>query len=352
MLCVLVMMLPILIRLPAEGPRFAGGSFWLYAVPPVWFMGLERWLLTATSAERISVPWPESRPSPLRPRARWRRQATPFSTGASIASSFVRHMARLTPTGALLREIERLCSRPVFVAIRQFTMLTLRRSILHQGIVVALSSAGAGLVINSVLGHNRKEVAEAIMWAPFPLMFVGTLAVRMAFSVPVEQRANWIFRVTERADTRADQLDAALYTVRAIGIVGPILLVAPFSLVVLDIDGIVPMLVALLCGWLLVEILMKNWRRIPFTCSYIPGKQFVPQSILRGFASFVGFTMIGWALARLSAHGRPLSMVIDAVLLAAVLITRQQRVNSWSQAPLAFEDQLPTEVNPLRLSLD
>jgi hypothetical protein len=351
MLCVLVMAVPILIRLPGEGPRFGGGSWWLYAMPPAWFMGLERWLaddvsrayfgaLAGIGALAVVLACTVATASYAVLYRRFDRVIVGPAHGAAATDHRTAPLHRVA------------VSRPVFVAIRQFTTLTLRRSTLHQGILVALSAAGAGLVISSLLGHNRQEVTEAITWAPFPLMFVGTLAVRMALIVPIEQRANWIFRMTERGDTRIDQLDAALSTVRSVGVVGPIMLVAPFAWVALGINAIAAILVALLCGWLLVEILMKDWTRIPFTCSYIPGKQFVPQSLLRGFVSFGAFTMIGWGLARSSLRGQPLSLVIDAMLLAAVPIVRRQRVDGWRQATLAFEDQSPTEVNPLRLSLD
>ena len=45
MLCVLVIALPLVLRLPAQAGSFAAGSRWLYAAPPVWFLGVERWLL-------------------------------------------------------------------------------------------------------------------------------------------------------------------------------------------------------------------------------------------------------------------------------------------------------------------
>ena len=44
--------------------------------------------------------------------------------------------------------------RPAFVAIRTFTLLTLRRSALHQGVVVAIAALGAALVVNSLLGAD------------------------------------------------------------------------------------------------------------------------------------------------------------------------------------------------------
>ena len=250
----------------------------------------------------------------------------------------------------------------MFVAVRTFTLVTLRRSVLHQGILVALSAAGAGLVTNSLIGAGvagwlvgdaraSRALLTSVLWAPFALMFVASLAVRLALAVPIDQRANWVFRITESDGARVEQLDAAVHTVRRLGVVVPLLLMAP-------LEGwcwagaIGASAVALLCGWLLVEILMRHWARIPFTCSYIPGKGFVPQSILIGFSSFVFFTTAGSGLAWGSVIGRPEAFVLDAMLLAGVLVLRRRRLLARHATPLAFEDQLPVEVSPLRLSLD
>jgi hypothetical protein len=88
---------------------------------------------------------------------------------------------------------------------------------------------------------------------------------------------------------------------------------------------------------------------------YVPEEPFlytVPQSILIGFSSFVFFTTAGSGLAWGSVIGRPEALVLDAMLLTGVLVLRRRRLLAWHATPLAFEDQLPVEVSPLRLSLD
>jgi hypothetical protein len=363
MLCVLVIALPFVVRLPGQARDFAAGSWWLFIAPPAWFTGVERWLLGDDS------------------RADFVRLAEIAGIAATLAitlaaGSYVTLYHRfdrvlLRPAQGSSRSRRRLAwnrsaatrSRPVFAAIRTFTSITLRRSVLHQGILVALSAVGAGLVVNGLIaadvggwlargGRAGAGLTAAVVWAPFVLMFVASRAVRMALIVPIEPRANWMFRMTEHEDARPEQLDAAVQIVRRIGIVGPLVLTAPLEWLVLGRQAFGVLAVALLCGWLLVEILMRGWARIPCTCSYVPGKGFVPQSILAGFSSFVLFTTAGAGLARFSVTGRPVPLAFDAVLVTAVLIMRRQRLNASSAAPLAFEDQLPAEVNPLRLSLD
>jgi hypothetical protein len=364
MICVLVISLPLVLRLPGQALPFAEGSAWLYIAPPAWFLGVERWLLGDDS------------------RAHFIRLAHIAGVGVTLATglavgSYVALYRRfdrvlLRPAQGGTGDTRRFTwhpwsqpvrSRPVFVGTRRFTLITLRRSVLHQGILVALSAAGAGLVVNSLIaadlagwlahgGTVTTGLMASVIWAPFALMFVASLAVRMALAVPIESRANWVFRMTEHDAGRADQLEAAVQTVRRVGAVVPVVFMAPLEWLVLGRDAIGVLIVALLCGWLLVEILMKGWARIPFTCSYIPGKGFVPQTILTGFVSFVAFTTTGAILARFSLTRHPGSFVLNGMLFAVVLALRRYRLNTWKDTPLAFEDQLPTEVNPLRLSVD
>jgi len=364
MICVLVISLPLLLRLPGQARAFADGSPWLYVAPPAWFLGVERWLLGD-----------ESRAHVIR-LAQIAGVAVTLASGLAVGSYVLlyRRFDRvvLRPSQGSAGSTRRVAwnpwsrpvrSRPVFVGTRMFTLITLRRSVLHQGILVALSAAGAGLVVNSLVaadvagwlangGEASAALVASVIWAPFALMFVASLAVRMALAVPIEQRANWVFRMTEQDEARAGQLEAAVHTVRRLGTTSPLLLMAPLEWLVLGRDAIGVVVVALLCGWLLVEILMKDWARIPFTCSYIPGKGFVPQTILKGFASFVTFTTAGAVLARFTLTGHPVSFALNAILFAGALALRRHRLNRWKDTPLAFEDQLPTDVNPLRLSLD
>jgi hypothetical protein len=153
MLCVLVMALPLVLRLPAQAGSFAAGSRWLYAAPPVWFLGVERSLLGDVSRAYVI---------PLTAIA----GAAVASVAAVAVGSYVYLYRRfdrvlVQPVPASARADRRVAwarparpvrSRPVFVAVRTFTLVTLRRSVLHQGILVALSAAGAGLVTNSLIG--------------------------------------------------------------------------------------------------------------------------------------------------------------------------------------------------------
>jgi hypothetical protein len=90
--------------------------------------------------------------------------------------------------------------------------------------------------------------------------------------VPAELRANWIFQLTEHQD-RGPYLAAVRKAVLAVG-------VAPLIAVGLPVCTLLwswPLalkhaLYCLLLALLLMEGLLLGFRKIPFTCSYLPGK--------------------------------------------------------------------------------
>ena len=47
-----------------------------------------------------------------------------------------------------------------------------------------------------------------------------------------------------------------------------------------------------------------------------------------------------------------MTATMPRVLLATALILRRRRINNWSETPFEFEDTLPTEMSPLKLSGD
>jgi hypothetical protein len=361
MLCALVLALPLVAWLPAQGSRLAHGATLLYFAPPAWFLGLERVLLGEIEPYFVRL-------------TQIAVAGLLLGTGIAVGSYTILYRrfdrVMLRPPAGPSSSARRWAlpgwrprSSAATLAIRTFTMITLRRSALHQGIVVCLAAAGFGVVLNGLLsadivgwlqrgGAPPAWLVGWVVWAPFPLMFSMTLAVRAALVVPIEPRANWIFRMTEPLDARRDQLRAAVQTVRRLGVILPLALTLPLQWAVLGRSAGLALAADLLCGFLFVEILMSGWQRIPFTCSYIPGKRFVPQSLLIGFVAFVLFTTIGYGVVQLSRSGRPGALVPNALLLGETLWLRRRRLINWTETPLAFEDQVPAEIQLLHLTAD
>ena len=359
MLCALVLCLPLVGRLPTIAPLLAAGSPSLYLAPPVWFLAVEELLLGHASPYFMRL-------------ALMAAAAFLVSLMVTVGSylflytRFDRVMLRpgSTQAGSRGRRMRRIGSsdgrRSQAAAIRAFTRLTLQRSSLHQGVFIAIAACGAGLVLNSVIGLQamprlrrsyHDELAAALTWAPFTLMSAMTVAVRAALVLPIEPRANWVFRMTEHEAARVEQIDAVVGAMVTLGVIVPLAILFPAQWMVFGARAIAGSVIAGLAGLILVEIEMREWRRIPFTCSYMPGKRFVGLTALAGFAAFVVFASIG-SLLCYASRSHPIGGLVVMSLLAAVAwLARRRRNRLMRYTPLLFEDILPNEVEPLRLSV-
>ena len=343
-LCGLVLSVPLAARLPATGALIAGESPLLYAVPPVWFLGLEQVLL-----------------DPRGHSTAYYFRLAQIGAAAGIASCVIAVGSYLF----LYRRYERLIVRPFDArppdapprfrrgrtprasATAPFIRATLTRSPVHQGVLVTIAACGAGLVLNGFAGGLREAT---VIWAPFALVFAMTLALRAALVLPLELRANWIFRVTEDESTRAGELNAVARTFILLGVLLPLAMLLPVEWAVLGSRAIHCTSIAGLCGVVLVELHMMGWRRIPFTCSYQPSRQFVWITMLLGITAFALFAMIGGWLVSLSLRHPAAWLAVMTVLGCVWLYLRRERLWTSRQAALMFEEVLPNEVEPLRLS--
>jgi hypothetical protein len=370
---VLVLSLPLIGRLPGMANAFpsapasasasASGAWWLSWAPPVWFVGLERYLigdarLASLAAQAAIITLIVSVVTTVSYVLLYRR----FDRVVLQPSHSAREAGPLTLSG-----LERVRARwelraPVRHAVSRFAWITIRRSVMHQGLVVALLSAAAGFVLYGWLttdGWNqpirmegRSPLLLALLGAPMTMIFLSVPAIRLALSVPLDRRSNWIFRMTEDAAGRGEVAAANVGLVLQLGVALPLVLLGPVQWWMLGPTAFGVIAIEAFTGWLLVEWSMSEWRRIPFTCSYIPGKGFVPLMFLKGFHAYILFGLLTTIILRLSL-GRPrATFIVVAIVGATAAALRIIALRNAPDAPLTFDDELPTDVNPLRLDVD
>jgi hypothetical protein len=246
-----------------------------------------------------------------------------------------------------------------FRAVYRFAIAIVGRSQLHQGVLLGLSACGAGLAISRIAGADvagplggsapGTALISAAMWTPFALMFACGIALRAALALPVEHRANWIFRMTEDASTRCDQLRAVntLVTGWVVGV--PVVFAAPLLWLAFGPASIVATGLVALVGLAFVNAVLLGWRRIPFTCSYLPGKRMVAYTLVLGFAAFVIFTSGGVLLVHLALGNITRAFIVAAALCLLAWLLNHRRLAEWREVPLMFEDEVPDR--PLQLGL-
>jgi hypothetical protein len=103
------------------------------------------------------------------------------------------------------------------------------------------------------------------------MLCVGIGGIRIAAAIPVMLQANWIFRITEIRLLKL-YLNAVRHTFAVLGIFPIWLAAAIYFLAAWPLRfGIEHLLILALLGMILVEISVWGFRKIPFTCSYLPG---------------------------------------------------------------------------------
>ena len=81
------------------------------------------------------------------------------------------------------------------------------RSGLHQLVFLGIAVAGLAIAFNSALGARSAEARrQTALWMPFVLVFASVLGLRLALLLPLNRRAAWIFRLTEDDGRRSHEL--------------------------------------------------------------------------------------------------------------------------------------------------
>ena len=183
--------------------------------------------------------------------------------------------------------------------IYRFIAITLARSSSHRLFLATYLSVGLalGLVFTVAIDRTGIPVSpDGLRAFPLILAFFTVSGFRAAFQVPVQYQANWLFRITEAGWAQKSR-DACRKMVLVAGLM-PVLII--FALIGILTFGwqvaVFHFLFQLFSGALLIEVMLWDFDKVPFTCSYSPGR--LNLAILAGLY-FYGFTSYGFRMAEL-----------------------------------------------------
>lgn len=162
---------------------------------------------------------------------------------------------------------------PLATAVCQFTIRTLLRSRQHRVILAFYLGIGFAVTIFFLrLPAAPQSVDTRLMAASFVMLLVWVVGMRVVFSMPLDLRANWVFRVAPLRSGRTP-LQAgrrALFSLAVIpawsGAAAVFLWMWPWNLATAHL------VILGLTGAVLAEVCLQGTQKIPFTCSYLPGK--------------------------------------------------------------------------------
>ena len=180
----------------------------------------------------------------------------------------------------------KLIPRPIARAILLFTARTIARSRHHRLLLAAYGGIGLAVALafaRDLLYGSRSyermwrnprwnEPNAPLLVGSFVVLFFAILGSRAVFSQPITLSANWTFRIT--AVNRPADYFAAVRRSQLALVALPILAGCAmlFFAIWPPIPALKHILVLTAAGFLMVQLSLARFRKIPFACSYLPGK--------------------------------------------------------------------------------
>jgi hypothetical protein len=220
---------------------------------------------------------------------------------------------------------DRLQSTPQERGIFRFTGAILARSNKHRMFLAGYWSLGLalGLVAGLVPGlHGISFSEQGVRGLPFLLAFFTISGLRVVFQFPAELNANWLFQIAE-ADWGRTARRATRLRILASGLVPALLLFLPLEIAYWGPVGLFHVFLQCLSGLLLAEVMFWTFDKVPFTCSYFPGRMNLALLVV---LYLYGFTTYSFRMADIEqwieANPARGSMLIVAAIVALLLIWR------------------------------
>ncbi|HYW42766.1 MAG TPA: hypothetical protein VE959_07915 [Bryobacteraceae bacterium] len=323
-------------------PQIANAALrpeWSRWLPPVWFLGLHQAIL--------------GDPDPaMQALAHTARAALEIATALALSLyliSYRRHRALLVEGAGLKVHsrrwpaalLEWLVPDPRQQAVLVFITKTLVGSSQHRMILMGYGGFGLAILLSGMLGMREfvepaRVVPACFVYAHVILLIFLLIGVRHLFAMPTELGANWTFRITE-LDGRRQWMRAVDRLVLVSGAVVMLAIPFPVEFQLLGWRAVAESLLFVLFGLLCYEWAFSSWEKLPFTCSYLPGKT-PGWKLAAEFLGLLTLLPVVSTIMLACLYNRAGFLVVLAVLLAAWVRFRALRRETWGRVSLKYED--------------
>jgi predicted permease len=322
-------------------------AFWW---PPVWFAHLWEAIVTGS-------------PAPARNALLWMAIPAAISVCAYLLSYHRyqkmlleaqpgRASARSSGMGAKL--LEQWMADPREQAAFAFIWKTLFRSRSHRLFLLAYAGAALGWITKGLLDAPPVNLRDeglyglTVVLAPMAVSVLITVGLRYLFSLPLMLRASWVFQALEADDRPAWDRAVERFVIWC-GIAPVFVAGLPATIAVLGgVRAVAALALGCLGALLFFEKYFREFRKLPFTCSYLPGKQPVWALMVR-FA--MGAAMLGpfaqlflWASAEGTAF-----IALSTGMAALWRRWRGIRRRLWTASAILWDEQPEAAVHAIDL---
>jgi hypothetical protein len=314
-------------------------------LPPAWFLGLYQKLL--------------GDPDPLMRALAGRATAglliATVTAFATYLLSYRRHRGAVMENGAGQARDRRwtgalfdaLVPGPRRQAIVAFMWKTLARSTHHRMVAMAYVGVAAAAVPTVFFTFDTGLPVEQFVSVHAVLLLFLLLALRHLFAIPAELRANWMFQLAER-EGRDEWLDAIDCFVLALGGLAVLVLPLPVEAKRMGWRAAPEAALVFLLGVLAYERLFADWRKLPFTCSRLPGKRPLWITALYGLGLLTAFP-VALRLMIVTLSSAAVAVFVVVIAIAALRRVHAARRSSWSDLRLTYDEAPDPAIEGLNL---
>jgi hypothetical protein len=241
--------------------------------------------------------------------------------------------------------------------ITLFSVRTLLRSRQHRMILSFYVGIGMALMVGyfkmpfAPLAVTANGIGRTLLVGSTLMMILVVLALRVVATIPISLGANWVVRVTQVRPAPGYR-HAVRATWLMLGVVPVWLAVAGYLLGshVRGWPALGHLGMLALLGVLVVELCLQTFQKIPFTCSYLPGKGNLHFAFWASLAGFIWLVNEGTKLeSRLlqRVSGTLWMLVVLAVL--ALVARGATEVRMRGEEELVFEEAYEVQMVSLDL---
>jgi hypothetical protein len=320
-------------------------------LPSYWFLGLFNQLNGSM----------HSALAPLAARAWVGLGCCTIGAGAALLLCYFRLMTRIVEQPDILPQTRSVSwaprlGHPLTEALTLFCMRTLLRSRQHRMIFSFYLGLGITIIIGYVhatsaaIGPSTTAVSGWFLFASILMMTLTVLALRVVASIPISPQANWIIRITQ-VRSAVDYQQATRFSWVTLG-VSPVLVVTAAWLMLMYPwrPALGHLSLMLLLGLLLVELCLYTFQKIPFTCSYLPGKAQIHIYFWVGLLFCTKLLSEAAAFESRQIYRLARCLIMLLAFAAAVLVMRYlSGTRAASSGELRFEEEYSAAVTTLGL---
>jgi len=243
---------------------------------------------------------------------------------------------------------------PLKTAIVLFSVRSLTRSRHHRVAFAFYLSIVFAIAISALKEAMSTPALQPLtpdfLMSTLMMMCLAVLGLRSVFSLPISLNANWVLRVTQLYPSE-EYIAATRRTLLLLAVLPVWLCAALLSLCFKPLlQSAAHLMVLALVGFILTDLSLIGVSKIPFACSYLPGKSNI-QYMFWGFV--VIFVPIARMFANYEQHALHLSFQYAAMISALTAIALElwllNRHHARS-AVLSYEELSPEVITTLGLS--